>query len=304
MCSRKSRDEKALGQSGGAELLCWTKKDVGTNTAKYWRHCPSPANIGRVAARPSRGSRAVINATELLGQILQSGISNSARTRLDHARVPDGPGEPLGGLAEAAEEFIGADRPATGGNPRAVGGSAALAGAVPGRGRGAMGALGSGALAVLSGLALSALGMPQSAAARPGQVAGPGRRPPQDPAETEQLEQSAILILAAMINAAKADGQVDQEELQRILGKLREVGADAEALDFVLAELRKPMDLEGLIRRAPSEELAVQMYAASLLAIEVDTEAERQYLRRLAHGLGLEASVVRHVHQCFGVGHA
>ncbi len=250
----------------------------------------------------------MFNATELLGQILQSGISNAARTRLDHAMAPEGPRPPdgqLGGLAEAADEFIGADRSATGVNPLVVGGSAALARAVPGGGRNATaGALGSGALAVLSGLALSALGKPQAAAARPGQVAGPGRRPPQDPAEAEQLEQSATLILAAMINAAKADGQVDQEELQRILGKLREVGANTEALDFVLTELRKPMDLEGLIRRVPSEELAVQLYAASLLAIEVDTDAERQYLRRLAHGLGLEASVVRRVHQCFGVGHA
>jgi uncharacterized membrane protein YebE (DUF533 family) len=250
----------------------------------------------------------VFNATELLGQILQSGISNSTGRRLDHAMAPEGPRHPdapLGGLAEAAEEFLGADRSAMGASPLAVGGSAALAGAVPGGGRDAVaGALGSGALAVLSGLALSALGMPRSAAVRPRQVAGPGRRPPQDPAEAEQPEESATLILAAMINAAKADGQVDQEELQRILGKLREVGANADALDFVLIELRKPMDLEGLIRRVPNAELAVQLYAASLLAIEVDTEAERQYLRRLAHGLGLEASVVRCVHQCLGVGHA
>jgi uncharacterized membrane protein YebE (DUF533 family) len=33
----------------------------------------------------------------------------------------------------------------------------------------------------------------------------------------------------------------------------------------------------------------------------VDTEAERQYLRRLAHGLGLDANVVRRVHQCLGM---
>jgi uncharacterized membrane protein YebE (DUF533 family) len=250
----------------------------------------------------------VINAIELLGQLLQSGISSSTRTRLDRAMGSERSGQPdgtLGGLAEAAEEFLGADRSAAGASPLAGGGSAALAGAVPGGGRNATaGALGSGALAVLSGLALSALGNPQAAAAQPGQVAGPGRRSPQAPAAAEQPEESATLILAAMINAAKADGQVDQEELQRILGKLREVGANAEALDFVLTELRKPMDLEGLIRRAPSAELAVQLYAASLLAIEVDTEAERRYLRRLAHGLGLEASVIRCVHQCLGVGHA
>ena len=42
------------------------------------------------------------------------------------------------------------------------------------------------------------------------------------------------------------------------------------------------MDLEGLIRRVPSEPLAVQLYAASPLAIGIETDAERQYLRRLA----------------------
>jgi uncharacterized membrane protein YebE (DUF533 family) len=70
-----------------------------------------------------------------------------------------------------------------------------------------------------------------------------------------------------------------------------------------MSELRKPMDLEGLIRDVPDRQVAVQLYAASLLAIEVDTEAERRYLRRLAHGLGLDASVVRRVHQCLGMDH-
>ena len=41
-----------------------------------------------------------------------------------------------------------------------------------------------------------------------------------------------------------------------IVDKLRESGANADALDFVRSELRKRMDLEGLIRRVPSEPLA------------------------------------------------
>ena len=89
-----------------------------------------------------------------------------------------------------------------------------------------------------------------------------------------------------------------------IVDKLRESGANAEALDFVRSELRKRMDLEGLIRKVPSEPLAVQLYAVSPLAFGMDTGAERQYLRRLTHGLRLEASVVLHVHQCLGEGHA
>jgi uncharacterized membrane protein YebE (DUF533 family) len=269
----------------------------------------------------------VFNAADLLGQILRSGMSSSTTDRLRHALGPQGLGQPggplgewfgqptgqgesssgiLGGLAETAQEFLGADRSGQGANPLAVGGVAALAGALLGGSGGAVkGALGGGAMALLGGLALSALGRSQQAPGTDQLAQAPplGLRRPQNAAEAERLDQRATLILAAMINAAKADGQVDQEELQRILGKLRSAGAEAEALDFVMSELRKPMDLEGLVRDVPDQQVAVQLYAASLLAIEVDTEAERQYLRRLAHGLGLDANVVRRVHHCLGMDH-
>ena len=158
-------------------------------------------------------------------------------------------------------------------------------------------------MALLGGLAASALGRSEQAPAtgEPAQEPPLGLRPARNAAEAERLDRTATLILAAMINAAKADGQVDQEELQRIVGKLRKAGAEAEDLRFLMSELKKPMDLDGLIREVPDQQVAVQLYAASLLAIEVDTEAERRYLRRLAHGLRLDAGVVRRVHQCLGM---
>jgi uncharacterized membrane protein YebE (DUF533 family) len=253
----------------------------------------------------------VLNATELLGQILRSGLWRSTAQRLRHALGEQGADEPArppgasfgreprrgdgpGGLAEPAPEFVGADRAGQGIGPLALGGVGAVGGTPvePGSAGGAM--------ALLGDLALTALGQQPAPGSGPPSAGAPlGPRPPQ-----EALDRTAALIIAAMINAAKADGRVDQEELQRIVGKLREAGAEADALDFVMSELRKPMDLEGLIRKVPDREVAVQLYAASLLAIEVDTEAERRYLRRLAHGLGLDPSVVRCVHQRLGADHA
>jgi uncharacterized membrane protein YebE (DUF533 family) len=267
----------------------------------------------------------VRNAAELLGELLRSGMSASARSRVRHALGPQGLAQPdgplgawlgppagardrsagvVGGLAESAREFIGADHSGQEADPWSVGGVADLAGVLLGGSGGAVkGALGGGAMALLGGLALSALGrsQPASGPGEPTQEPPLGLRPARDRAEAERLDQTATLILAAMINAAKADGQVDQEELQRIVGKLRNAGAEEDALDFLMSELRKPMDLERLIRDVPDRQVAVQLYAASLLAIEMDTEAERRYLRRLAHGLGLDASVVRRVHQCLGM---
>jgi uncharacterized membrane protein YebE (DUF533 family) len=103
-----------------------------------------------------------------------------------------------------------------------------------------------------------------------------------------------------MINAAKADGQIDPQEVERISAKLGDAGSEEETRAFLVEEMQKPSDVNGIARQASSPELAVQVYAASLLAIEVDTAAERAYLRDLAGRLGLDASAAR-VHQALGL---
>jgi uncharacterized membrane protein YebE (DUF533 family) len=103
-----------------------------------------------------------------------------------------------------------------------------------------------------------------------------------------------------MLSAAKADGQIDGNEMQRIMEKLDEAGADAESKGFMIDEMRRPPDVNALAQEARTPELAAQVYGASLLAIEVDTEAERDYLRRLAQALKLDAGTVQHLHTSLG----
>ena len=110
-----------------------------------------------------------------------------------------------------------------------------------------------------------------------------------------------MVILQAMINAAKADGQIDAAEQQRILGKLEEAGANAAVQEFVRAEMARPLDLQALLREVPNPQMAAEVYAASLLAIEVDTPAERDYLPQLAQGLGLDEGAVQRLHLTLGV---
>jgi uncharacterized membrane protein YebE (DUF533 family) len=104
-----------------------------------------------------------------------------------------------------------------------------------------------------------------------------------------------------MINAAKADGEIDGAEMQRIVGKLKKDGISDEEQAFLESEMKKPLDLDGLVSQVKSPEVAVQIYAASLLAIEVDTAAERDYMRRLAEGLGLNQQTVSNIHELLGV---
>lgn len=181
-----------------------------------------------------------------------------------------------------------------------LGGLGALAGAILGGGKGASkGALGGGALALLAAIAFQALKSQQGG----GQGVLPlGLREPENATEAQQLEQKAEWVLQAMINAAKADGHIDEDELRRIVGKLQENGADDEAQQYVLAELRKPLDTRGLVAAVRGNpQWAAEIYAASLLAIQVDTAAERNYLDELGQALGLADEARRQIETFVGL---
>lgn len=266
----------------------------------------------------------MFSARDLLGSLMQAGVNPSANDRLDHAMGSQGIGQPdspfgsligqtlgragqgqgqggafgslVGGLAGKAGGMLGdATSAVKRGNPLAIGGLAALAGALLGGGGDAVkGAVGGGLLAVLGGLAMNVLKQ-QGAGGAP-----LGLRAPQDSGEETALEQRATLLIRAMVAAAKADGEIDAAERSRIAGRVQEVGAGAEALDFLMAEMQRPQDLPALAGAVRSPEEAVEVYAASLLAIQVDTAAEVEYLNRLAQAVGLERQVVAQIHAALG----
>ena len=82
--------------------------------------------------------------------------------------------------------------------------------------------------------------------------------------------------------------------------RLDSAGLDEEERRFVLAELENPLDLEALVGAVSSPLQAQQVYAVSLLAIEVDTDAERRYLQHLAERLCLSESEVTRLHTDLG----
>ena len=115
--------------------------------------------------------------------------------------------------------------------------------------------------------------------------------PPPSPVESAG-NADAVLLIRAMIAAANADGVIDETEREAILGRLRTVDLSPEEQAFITQELFSPADLETIVRNVNSAELARQVYAVSLMAIEVDTEKERQYMDTLADRLGLDQVVV------------
>ena len=103
---------------------------------------------------------------------------------------------------------------------------------------------------------------------------------------SDAQEENAKLMIRAMIQAAKADGEIDDEERAKIMEHLGEL--EPEELAFVKAELAAPVDVNALAMDT-GEQMKAQVYAMSLMAIRVDKASEAAYLDGLAAALALQA---------------
>ena len=117
-------------------------------------------------------------------------------------------------------------------------------------------------------------------------------------AATDAMEDNAKLMIRAMIQAAKSDGEIDAAEQATILEHLGELSD--EEREFVAAELGKPVDLHGLAADT-GDQMKAQVYAMSLMAIRVDSQPEVSYLDGLAGALGLSDATRAAVHKSMGV---
>lgn len=108
------------------------------------------------------------------------------------------------------------------------------------------------------------------------------------------------LMVRAMIEAAKADGKVDPEERRRILIGLKDADASEADRKALLAAIDQPPNVDALVARVTSPELAVEVYGASLLAIKDDSPREQRYLATLAQRLKLPPATVVELHARYG----
>ncbi|MCC1494388.1 DUF533 domain-containing protein [Cognatishimia sp. F0-27] len=173
-------------------------------------------------------------------------------------------------------------------------------GAAPGGGSGGgkpglLSQLGEGGTG-LAGLLAMASG---AAATAQGQGAGQMIDAMQSATPAPEAEEAAGLMLRAMIQAAKSDGDIDASERAKILETL---GPDADPgdVDFIKTQLAAPVDPDALAAETP-EAQRMQVYSASLMTIRVDTQAEAQYLHRLASAMGLQEPVVNALHMQMGM---
>lgn len=114
---------------------------------------------------------------------------------------------------------------------------------------------------------------------------------------TPQQEVIAALMLRASIQAAKSDGRLDDQERDRLVKALGDI-SPAERR-FVENEMQQPVDAGKLARQVPRG-LEPQLYAMSLMAIDLDQQSEARYLHELASAMDLDHGKVNAIHDELG----
>lgn len=266
-----------------------------------------PAQAG---ARPGSGG--------LLDDLLGNNTTQAGNRSRGSGGLGDMLGQVLGGRSGTGQSYGGQHSPRQAGMGGAQGGLGGILDQLSGSGRGSStgglgGLLGGGAAGGLGGLLGGLLGGGQAQSgglaqrgAQPandasfGQVLNETLASGQEPATAPTPEQNAVagLMLRAMIQAAKSDGQIDDAEKTRLMSEFGEL--DDEERAFIRDQMAAPVDAAALAREVP-QGLGPQVYLMSLMAIDFDNRSEAEYLHQLAQGLGLDKQTVNAIHDKLGV---
>jgi uncharacterized membrane protein YebE (DUF533 family) len=110
-------------------------------------------------------------------------------------------------------------------------------------------------------------------------------------------ESRAVLLIRAMIAAACADGHLDASERAAILNRVDDMGLAAEENVLVFDALQAPPSQADIAACVDSPELAIEVYASSLVALDRSRRESEMYLEALAFRLGLPESLVAELHR-------
>jgi uncharacterized membrane protein YebE (DUF533 family) len=246
----------------------------------------------------------IMNTSDLLEQLLRGQASAGQQ---NGASAGGGLGGLLGGLLGG-----GASAGASGAQPGGLGGLGGLLGGLLGGGSsgglgGALGgALGGGGTQSRSGgtnyAALASLGMMAFQAYQAWQRSQASAAPQQIPQTANllagpEVEEHSHAVLRALIAAAKADGEIDAREQQMINGEISKHTDDPQLQQWFESEVAKPLDANEVAEAANGDPaMAAEMYLVSVILVDDQQDAERNYLDELA-ALQIDPQLQVHLEQ-------
>lgn len=236
-----------------------------------------------------------MNATDILGQLLGAGksgggtLNSGSGAKVLEDLLGVGSGRSGAGSGNQGGGVFGGGQTGGGTSGGSVGGSIGQ--------KNTGSTSGGGGLGDLLGKALKELGRSQTGGQQaPAASNNPFDQTPQQP-QISQNDQSAIYI-RAMIQAGLSDGRIDDKEQQAILQKVGNMGQEEQ--NFIRSEIARGPDVNGLIHSVPRG-IEEEVYAVSLMAIQLDNRTEAQFLDAVAKGLRITQEQSNAIHDRFGV---
>ncbi|MGF7116567.1 uncharacterized membrane protein YebE (DUF533 family) [Pseudomonas laurylsulfatiphila] len=234
-----------------------------------------------------------MNTSDLLEQLLRAGQGSMAQQGGGGASAQGGLGD-LGGLLGG---LLGGGAGAGGGGAGLggllgglLGGGSPMGGAPQSRSGGgthyaALASLGMMAFQAYQAWQRSQASAPQEAPRTVDLLAGP------------EAEEHSHAILRALIAAAKADGRIDDSEKQMISTEIGRHTDDPQLQQWLDDEVAKPLDPNEVAQSATDPGMASEMYLASVMLVDDQQDAERNYLDELAAALRIEPELQLHLEQ-------
>ncbi|NWA86450.1 tellurite resistance TerB family protein [Pseudomonas sp. D2002] len=104
-------------------------------------------------------------------------------------------------------------------------------------------------------------------------------------------------LLRGLIAAAKADGNIDAQEQQMISAEIGRHTDDPQLQQWLDAEAAKPLNAADFAEYASDPAVASEIYLASVLLVNDQQIAERNYLDALAEQLQIDPQLQLHLEQ-------
>jgi len=246
-----------------------------------------------------------MNTSDLLEQLLRG----QASARQQGAGPAAGG---LGGLGGLLGGLLGGGA-GTGGSAAQSGGLGGLGGLLGGLlGGGSGGGLGGALGGALGGgtqnrsggtnyAALASLGMMAFQAYQAWQRSQASAAPQQIPQTANllagpEIEEHSHAVLRALIAAAKADGEIDPREQQMINSEISKHTDDPQLQQWFESEVAKPLDANEVAQAANRDPaMAAEMYLVSVILVDDQQDAERNYLDELAAALRIDPDLQVHL---------
>jgi uncharacterized membrane protein YebE (DUF533 family) len=236
-----------------------------------------------------------MNTSDLLEQLLRAGQGSMAQQGGGGASAQGGLGDLGGLLGGLLGGGAGAGAGGGGGGLGGLlggllGGGSPMGGAPQNRSGGgtnyaALASLGMMAYQAYQAWQRSQASAPQEAPRTVDLLAGP------------EAEEHSHAILRALIAAAKADGRIDEAEKHMISTEIGRHTDDPQLQQWLDDEVAKPLDPNEVAQSATDPGMASEMYLASVMLVDDQQDAERNYLDELAAALQIDPELQLHLEQ-------